>query len=293
MNITDDIQYSIDRALVEDLGDGDITTQALVTGICQDTASIVFKDTGVFVGEPIVSYIGTALDPDMQSVFFYKDGDTVCQGDTVAILKGKAQALLSGERLILNFLQRLSGIATTTRSYVDRVSDLDVKIMDTRKTTPSFRALERYAVRMGGGVNHRFGLFDQVLIKENHLYHMRNMQAEYAYPDILKQSVWKCRRKYPDIAIEIEVETVEEAIAVAEARPDIMLLDNMYGEGMGYCTRQIKKTSEKVPLFEASGGVSHATIRAIAETGVDRISIGALTHSFDAVDIALAMGTTL
>ena len=195
-------------------------------------------------------------------------------------LRGRAAPILTGERTALNFLQRLSGVASLTRQFVDAVAGLPVKILDTRKTTPGWRRLEKYAVRMGGGTNHRIGLFDMVLIKDNHLAALKPRETA------IKQAVESARSEFPTLPVEVEVDSLEQLDQALAVRPDIVLLDNMPPERMREAVARRNAAAPEVKL-EASGGVNLQTVRAIAETGVDRISVGALTHSAKALDIAL------
>jgi nicotinate-nucleotide pyrophosphorylase (carboxylating) len=210
--------------------------------------------------------------------FLVHDGTHVACGDNLLRISGSARAILSAERVALNFVQRLSGIATLTAQYVAAVKGTRAQILDTRKTTPGWRRFEKYAVACGGGRNHRIGLFDMVLIKDNHLAALRNEK-----PNAVAAAVRQARKKFPKLKIEVEADTLEQAAQAAEADADIILLDNMSVEQM----RQAVKIAKGHAKTEASGGVSLATVRSIAGSGVDFISVGALTHSARAVDIGL------
>jgi nicotinate-nucleotide pyrophosphorylase (carboxylating) len=209
------------------------------------------------------------------------DGSRVLRGDRLAVASGSMRSILTSERTALNFLQRLSGVATQTRTFVDAVAGLPVAILDTRKTTPGWRLLEKYAVRMGGGQNHRIGLYDGILIKDNHLAALGDVRGAVA---VAVNSARKMVRA--GLTVEVEVETLDQLDQALTCAPDIVLLDNMTLEQMRECVRRRNAVAPAVKL-EASGGVNLATVRGIAETGVDRISVGALTHSAPALDIAL------
>lgn len=272
------VQEIIARALKEDLGWGDITTQALVPAEARASGSVLVKEAGVLAGIHVLEQVFLSLDEDIQVQILVEDGARVSPGDVVAIVEGSAASILSAERVAMNFLQRLSGIATLTSRYVEAVKGLLVRIADTRKTTPGLRALEKYAVRMGGGFNHRQNLSDGVIIKDNHLAILRSLGQT------MGEIVAKAREGAPHtVQIEVEVETVEDAIEAVEAGADVVLLDNLNLEEM---RRAVRAVAGRVPL-EASGGVTLENVRQIAETGVDIISSGALTHSAKALDISL------
>jgi len=273
------VQEIIARALEEDLGWGDITTRALIPQ-CQAKGSVLVKEAGVLAGIHILEQVFHSVDENIQVQVLVEDGAKVRSGDVVAIAKGSASSILSAERVALNFLQRLSGIATLTSRYVEAVKGLPVRIADTRKTTPGLRVLEKYAVRMGGGFNHRQSLSDGVIIKDNHLAILRSSGQS------MREIVAKARESVPHtVKIEVEVETVEEAVAAAEAGADVLMLDNMSLEEMRGAVRGVAGRA----LLEASGGVTLENVRRIAETGVDIISSGALTHSAKALDISLEL----
>jgi nicotinate-nucleotide pyrophosphorylase (carboxylating) len=265
----------IRTALAEDVGRGDLTTQLTVPADLRATGTLLAKQDGVLAGLPLVAKVLAALAAREVVVSpRAADGDTFAAGTVLATIAGRAADLLIGERTALNFLQQLSGVATLTRRYVDAVAGIAVRIVDTRKTTPGLRLLEKYAVRMGGGHNHRFGLDDAILIKDNHITAAGGVTA----------AVTAARRGAPH-AMKVQVECatlpqVEEALA---AGADALLLDNMRIEQLAAAVRVIAGRA----IVEASGGVSLATVRAIAETGVDLISVGALTHSAPAVDLSL------
>jgi nicotinate-nucleotide pyrophosphorylase (carboxylating) len=267
-------------ALDEDLGWGDVTTEALVPPDQPGQAVVLVKAEGVLAGLEAVEEVFRQLDGSVAVELRAADGDRVRPGDEVARVTGPAASILKGERVALNLLQRLSGVATATRRYVDAVEGTSARVIDTRKTTPGLRALEKYAVRVGGGTNHRMTLSDGVLIKDNHLAALRSQGLGIA------AAVERARRHAPHtVRVEVEVTTVAEAEQAASAGADIVLLDNMPPEQMAEAVRRIGRRS----LVEASGGVRLETVRAVAESGVDLISVGALTHSTPALDISLEL----
>ena len=281
MQITSSIRDMVERALVEDLGHGDVTTDALIPADASGQASVVVKADGVVAGLEIALEVFRQVDPSTRSRILTEDGAPVSPGDVVADLEGSVAGILKAERVSLNFLQRLSGIATATAAYVKAVQGTKARIIDTRKTVPGLRQLEKYAVRVGGGHNHRYNLADGILIKDNHIAALRARELGLA------EIVDLARERSPHtLRVEIEVETVDEAVEALEAGADVVLLDNMSPDEM----RRVVEISGGRVLLEASGGVTLDTVRAVAETGVDLISVGALTHSVRALDISLDMG---
>ncbi|MDA0987693.1 MAG: carboxylating nicotinate-nucleotide diphosphorylase [Chloroflexi bacterium] len=280
LQITSSIKSTIERALVEDLGHGDITTDSLIPSDIRGLATVLAKATGVIAGLDVALEVFHQVDPSLETRVFMADGSDVTLGDVVAEVEGSIASILKGERVALNFLQRLSGIATATSMYVRAVAGTRARIVDTRKTVPGLRELEKYAVRVGGGHNHRYNLADGILIKDNHIAALR--AQELGMEDIIRRA----RENAPHtLRIEVEVETVDEAREAMEARADTILLDNMSTEKM----RQAVTLVQGRCLLEASGGINLETVRAVAETGVDLISVGALTHSVSALDISLDM----
>ena len=277
---TPQVEQLIDQALAEDIGWGDMTTEALIPETQQGKASIIAKARGIMAGVEIAKRVFLKVDPSLKLDILIEDGTEVKPGDIVAKVEGRVASILKAERVALNFLQRLSGIASETARYVQAVKGLPVQITDTRKTTPGLRALEKYAVRAGGGKNHRMHLGDGILIKDNHLAALRTQGLS------IKEIIAKARQKAsPKLKIEIEVKTPQEAVEAAEAGADIIMLDNMNLEDMRQAVRLIKGRA----LIEASGGITLDTVRTIAESSVDLISIGALTHSSKALDISLEL----
>jgi len=272
------VEEIIDRALAEDLSKGDVTTEALIPRDQRGTASIVVKSKGVLAGMEVAKRVFHRVDPKLTWRAILEDGAKVEPGDVVAEIDGSYCSILNSERVALNFLQRLSGIASETNRYAESVKGLPVRIMDTRKTTPGLRLLEKYAVRVGGGENHRMNLGDGILIKDNHLAALRNRGLT------LREVVAKARQNASrQLRIEVEVKTPQEAEEAAEAGADIIMLDNMPLEDM----REAVKSVHGRASIEASGGITLDKVRAVAETGVDFISVGALTHSAKALDISL------
>jgi len=272
------LEELIERALDEDLAGGDVTSNALIPPRTQGKASFLVKARGILAGIDISRLVFNKIDPFLKFSTLITDGNRIKPGDVIATVEGDVTGILKGERTALNFLQHLSGIATQTSLYIDAVSGLPVKILDTRKTLPGLRILEKYAVSAGGGANHRMNLGDMVLIKDNHIAILRRRGLGIA--DIVLQA----RNKTPrNIKVEIETTSPIEAAQAAEAGADIVMLDNMSLDQM----RQAVSLIGHKAIVEASGGVSLDNVRMIAETGVDWISVGALTHSARALDISM------
>lgn len=270
---------AIDLALREDIGDGDVTSEFFVPASAQATGRILAREDAVVAGAQTAAEVFRRVDPRLHVTIGIDDGQTVSAGSVVIETTGTARSLLQAERVALNFLQRLSGIATLTRKFVDAAASNHVKILDTRKTAPGLRALEKAAVVAGGGSNHRFGLFDGVLVKDNHLAGTSRLSA-------LQHAITAARQARPDIKIEIEADTLEQVRNFLELDGvDVILLDNMKPAQI---REAVAVGKDKVKL-EASGGVTLKNIRQIAATGVDYISIGALTHSARAIDFALEL----
>jgi nicotinate-nucleotide pyrophosphorylase (carboxylating) len=260
---------------------GDVTSQILIPAERIGAAVLVARQPGILAGLPAAELTFNYIDPTLLVQCLRPDGSQLQPGDRLAVISGRARSILAGERTALNFVQRLSGIATQTRRHVDAVLGLSAQILDTRKTTPGWRLLEKYAVRQGGGHNHRLGLYDGILIKDNHI------AALAGHDDPITEAVRLAREKHgTSLPLEIEVDKLSQLDTALKARPDIVLLDNMALSDLREAVRRRKEQAPAV-LLEASGGVTLDTIRAIAETGVDRISVGALTHSAPALDIAL------
>jgi nicotinate-nucleotide pyrophosphorylase (carboxylating) len=271
---TDTVERVVLAALAEDIGAGDVTTEATVAAEAVGTAELLVKEAGVVCGLGVAETAFRALDPEIRFEALASDGDEVGAPAVVARLTGSERALLTAERVALNFLGRLSGIATVTRFYVDAVEGTGAAVLDTRKTTPGLRALEKYAVAAGGGRNHRFGLDDAVLIKDNHLRAAGSIAAAVMLV-----------RAATDLPVEVECETLAQVAEALEAGVDAILLDNMSLDDLRAAVALVDGRAR----LEASGGVTLETIRAIAETGVDEISVGALTHSARSLDVSLEL----
>lgn len=265
-------------ALAEDIGSGDVTTLAIVPEDSSATATMRAREVLVVAGLAVAEAAFREIAPTIQIEQLSRDGRRAKAGEDLLRISGAARAILSAERVALNFAQRLSGIATLTAQFVDAIKGTHAQILDTRKTTAGLRRLEKYAVTCGGGTNHRFGLFDMVLIKDNHLAALRN-----AEPNAVAAAVSAARAKYPQLKVEIEADTLEQVDQAVAARADFVLLDNMTVVQLRLAVQKCKGRAKT----EASGGINLSTVRAIAETGVDFISVGAVTHSARAVDIGL------
>lgn len=276
--ITSDIIELIDKALSEDLATQDPTTAALVPPGQLGEAVILAKAEGILAGADVALAVFTRLDPSLETETFVEDGSQLSDGDHIAAVRGHVDGILRAERTALNFIQRMSGIATETSRHVQAVQGMSVQIIDTRKTVPGHRYLDKYAVRMGGGRNHRMNLADGILIKDNHIAALRIQELSLA--DTVRLAL---ERAPHTLKVEVEVESVEEAREALEAGAHILLLDNMGLDEM----RQAATLAKGRALTEASGGINLETVRAVAETGVDLISVGALTHSVTALDISL------
>ena len=274
------IDSIIDLALAEDISHGDITSEGLIPPELEGKASILAKEEGIIAGGEVARRVFLRVDPSLKVELLIKDGARVQPGDIVATVSGRVISILKAERTALNFLQRLSGIASQTARYIAETQGLGVKITDTRKTTPGLRLLEKYAVRTGGGQSHRLHLGDGILIKDNHLTTLRALGIK------IKDIIAKAKQNAPQGAtVEIEVTTPQEALEAAEAGADILMLDNMSPEEM----RQVVNSIPSHVKTEASGGITLANVRAAAMARVDVISIGALTHSVKALDINLEL----
>ncbi|WP_291725953.1 carboxylating nicotinate-nucleotide diphosphorylase [Bernardetia sp.] len=279
----------ITLALKEDIADGDHSTLSSVPKNAQKKAHLLIKDDGILAGVELAKLIFAKVDKDLKLDIFINDGEKVKKGDIGFIVEGNAQSILTAERLVLNCMQRMSGIATLTSQFVEVVKGTDTKILDTRKTTPNSRITEKWAVKIGGGTNHRYGLFDMIMLKDNHVDYAGGIsnaiQAAQSY----------CKEKNKDLKIEIETRNIEEVKQVLEVSKqttpiDVIMLDNMTNEKMKEAVSIIQdfnKTSSKSITTEASGGITLETIEGVSKTGVDAISVGALTHSYKSLDMSL------
>ena len=271
------------EALKEDLGHGDVTTDALIEPGLKGLAWLRAKEELVLCGLEVAKEVFFLVDSELSFIPLRKDGEAINSGEVVAEIRGKVASILKGERVALNLLQHLSGVATYTRKFVEKVKDFPVKILDTRKTIPGLRVLEKYAVSCGGGANHRFGLSDGVLIKDNHIKACGSV----------KEALVRARARLPHVyKIEIEVKDLEELKEALMAGADAVLLDNMDLETLKEAVKLARKIKKDV-ILEASGGVRLENVREIAATGVDLISIGRLTHSAPAVDLHLKVVSLL
>jgi len=267
------VEKIVTLSLKEDIGKGDITTNLIVNDKLKCLAIIKSKDTGVLAGNPIAELVFKRLDPRIKYIQRKKDGDTINPNDIIAEVRGSVRTVLTGERLSLNFLQRLSGIATLSQKFVNKTKGFDVKIIDTRKTTPGLRILEKYAVTVGGCYNHRFGLFDGILIKDNHIQIAGNIE----------KVVLKVRAKHKNKEIEVETSNINQVREALKSGADIIMLDNMTPDKI----KKAVKIIDSKAMTEASGGINLDNIGEYAKTGVDYISVGFLTHSAKSLDIGL------
>ncbi len=274
------VKQLIDLALEEDIAGGDITSRILVPAKLETKAILLAKTDGVLAGIDIACLVFIRVDPEIKIEILLPDGSVLKKGDIIACINGKARSILRAERVVLNFVQKLSGIATKTHQFVSLVQDLPVKILDTRKTTPGFRLLEKYAVKIGGGTNHRLNMSDGVLIKDNHLMMVRKQGMT------MGQAVKTAKKEAPaGLRVEVETTNLTEVKEAVAAGADIIMFDNM-------APAMMRKAVKLLPpgiKSEASGGINLKTLRKVAETGVDYISVGALTHSAEALDISLEL----
>jgi len=273
MDIPPGVTDFLRRALEEDIGPGDITSNLLISTDAVSRAQYIAKGDFILSGLPFAQEVFRILDPSAVISAFFNDGDPVREGDIIAGVSGKTRVILAGERTSLNILQRLSGIATLTHTFVERIKGVKAKIIDTRKTTPCLRFLEKYAVKTGGGCNHRFGLFDGILIKDNHLTAVGS----------IREAVQRSTKSHHLLKIEVEVKNFQELSEAVEAGADVVMLDNMPVSDI----KEAVRIANSRVLLEASGGITLENLRDIAETGVDFISVGALTHSAPSADISL------
>ena len=273
MYIPFDVRNILRLALEEDIGNCDLTTTITIPEEQRSKALVIAKGSFTIAGLPFAKEVFAMLDPEIVFRIFFNDGSRIRKGDIIAEIYGRARTILSGERVSLNIMQRLSGIATITNAFVEKVRGLDVKIVDTRKTTPCLRFMERYAVKTGGGGNHRFGLFDGILIKDNHI------EAAGSITSAIKSA----RKAHHLLKIEVEVENLKDLREALKAVADVVMLDNMSTDDM----KEAVNTARGKAIIEASGNITLNNVRAVAETGVNLISVGAITHSAPAVDISM------
>ena len=277
-NTNFDIDLFIINALREDIADGDHTTESCINKEIEVRAKLLVKENGILSGLEIVKRVFELVDNDIVMFTHLKDGQEIEVGDIVFEIVGRARSILKAERLVLNIMQRMSGIATNTKKYVDIVKDTNTKILDTRKTTPGMRYLEKMAVRHGGGKNHRFGLYDMIMIKDNHIDYAGGIK------NAIEQTVEYLNGRKLDLKIEVEARNFDEIKEImAVGKIDRIMIDNFTPED---CKKAVKLINKKYET-EASGGITDETLRAYAETGVDYISIGALTHHIKSLDLSL------
>jgi nicotinate-nucleotide pyrophosphorylase (carboxylating) len=274
--ILNEIKPLIDLALKEDIGKGDITSNNIIPKDKKAEAEIIAKEDGIICGLDVIRMVYKTIDPNIYFMKKVRDGEKVRVGQKIVTIKGNARSILSGERLVLNFLSALSGTATTTRRYVEKIRKYKTQILDTRKTIPGFRILQKYAVSVGGAENHRMGLYDMVLIKDNHIETNGG----------LKSAVEEVRKKISkNVKIEVEVETLKQVEEALESKADWIMLDNMSVENMKKAVKIIGKKAK----IEASGGITIDNLEEVAKVGVDYISVGALTHSFTKIDFSMVI----
>jgi nicotinate-nucleotide pyrophosphorylase (carboxylating) len=269
---------AVKLALEEDVGAGDVTSLALVDPKARATGQIYSRVPCVVAGATVARAVLKAVDPRLKVTILKEDGEVVKPEEPILIFEGKAQSILTAERTALNFMQRMCATATLTRKFVDATKRWKTQILDTRKTTPGLRVFEKYAVLCGGGTNHRMGLYDRVLMKDNHRRLWKG-----GNPDELDQAVIAARKAFPKIAVEVEVESIRECESALKAKPEWIMLDNMSCEDMKKCVKLCKGIS----LTEASGGITLDRAKEVAATGVTAISLGCLTHSAGSVDLTL------
>jgi nicotinate-nucleotide pyrophosphorylase (carboxylating) len=272
------IKHLVRLALSEDIGKKDLTSDAVISRGLTGKAVIEAKEQGVLAGLPVAQMVFKTVDPQLAFIMLRRDGQRTKKGEKVVLIEGEVKSILSAERTALNFLQRLSGIATLTSQYVERLKGTKAKVLDTRKTTPGLRILEKYAVKTGGGHNHRMGLFDMILIKENHI------KAAGSVSEAIKLAKIKCKGQ----KLEVEVRNLTELKGALKSEPDWIMLDNMDIQKMKKAVSMIRSFNPAIKI-EASGGVDLKNARRIASTGVDFISVGALTHSAPALDLSLKL----
>ena len=274
----DEVRRAVQIALAEDIGSGDVTTMSIVPEDAKAKAVIRAREHLVVSGLSLAETTFRELDSDLHIFYAAQDGERAAPGAVLLRIEGSARPMLTAERVSLNFVQQLSGIATLTSQFVEAIQGTRAEILDTRKTTPGWRRLEKYAVACGGGHNHRFGLFDMVLVKDNHLAALKSES-----PNAIAAALQRARTAHPELRIEVEADTLDQVEQAVEAGADLILLDNMNLVQLRLAVQKCKGRAQT----EASGGVTLASVRAIAETGVDFISVGALTHSARAMDVGL------
>jgi nicotinate-nucleotide pyrophosphorylase (carboxylating) len=283
------IDKLIELALREDLGKGDVTSEVLINENLKGKGVILAKEDGVLAGVEIARLVFKAIDPEIDFESLIKDGEKIRNESKVAQIEGKVKSILAGERTALNFLQRLSGVATLTSEFVKEVKGTKAKILDTRKTTPGFRALEKYAVKLGGGKNHRMGLYDRILIKDNHIRACGGIDAAIRrVKENLKNEAFVSRFTLKNLKVEVETKNIKEVKEAIQSEVDWIMLDNMSLSQIREGVRMIRSNKRKIRI-EVSGEITLDKVRNIARLGADFISVGALTHSAKALDLSLEL----
>lgn len=283
MNLEKEIERLIDTSIVEDIQSGDITSEVLVPENAVTSGRFVLKQAGILAGLPFLQILFQKIDPEIQVTLYVREGSYQKAGTILGKVTGPAQGILTGERIALNLIQHASGVATITSAYVRKLKGLRCEILDTRKTLPGLRALEKYAVRIGGGTNHRSSLDDRFIIKNNHLYFLAGRS-----PTPIKKAV-KCVKSHrPDLTIEVEISHPDQLAEALQTEAHAIMLSRMLPSQIKSCLNRIRKTDKKV-YVESLGTITLDTIRAYAETGVDGISIGSVTHSVPALDIVMRL----
>lgn len=287
MNLQEEIEQLVERAIHEDVRDGDFTTQACIPESSVTTARIILKQAGVVAGLPFLEVIFKKIDPSIHVALLVEEGSFQKAGTPLALVSGPARAILTGERVALNLIQHASGVATITKSYVKKVSNPNCAIMDTRKTLPGLRALEKYAVRMGGGKNHRYSLSDRIIIKTSHLSFVESNQTKP-----IKYAFERAKSLYPNLEIEIEIKKYEHLSEALETDAVAIMLRDMAPEEAKKCVEKIRNSPKKMDTkvyIECSGAITLDTVNAYAKTGLNGISLGTLTHSVPALDIVMRL----
>lgn len=284
MHFQKGIEHLIDTAIAEDIGEGDITSQALVPESAVTSGWFVLKQAGVVAALPFLKILFQKIDPEIKVSLFVKEGSYLKAGTIVAKVAGPARGILTGERIALNLIQHASGIATATFAYVSKLKGLFCEILDTRKTLPGLRALEKYAVKVGGGNNHRASLEDRFIIKSNHLYFIRGNRSS----SMLKEAASQAKKFRPNLPLEIEISSIDQLTQALDSEAEAIMLSRMRPNDIKKCVDRIKKANKKV-YVESLGTITLDTVRAYAETGVDGISLGSVTHSVPALDIVMRL----
>lgn len=284
MKLEEEIGHLIETAIHEDVGDGDFTTQACIPETANATGRIILKQAGIVAGLPFLSVLFKKIDPRIEVVLSVPEGSFQKAGTILGVVTGPARGILTGERIALNLIQHASGVATITSAYVKKVAGLNCLIMDTRKTLPGLRALEKYAVQKGGGITHRYGLSDRCIIKINHLSFVASDQ-----PKPIRYAFESVKALYPNLETEIEIKKYDQLEEALETGAAAVMLRDMPPEEARKCVEKIRKSSTKKVYIESAGSITLDTVRAYAETGVNGISLGILTHSVQALDIVMRL----